>query len=56
MQFFARPDQFRTRHRHTDIRLALGWSSVIVASATGLYGWKTGFEESKPLVFVGVVL
>ncbi|KAF8306711.1 hypothetical protein DL93DRAFT_2065327 [Clavulina sp. PMI_390] len=55
-RYFSRPDQFRTRHRHTDVRLALGWASVIVAGATGYYGWKRDFDEAKPLVTVGVVL
>lgn len=56
LQFFARPDQFRTRHTHTDVRLALGWASVVVAGATGYYGWQRDFEEAKPLVTIGVVL
>lgn len=55
-RFFSRPEQFRTRHTHTDVRLALGWTSVVIAAATGYYGWKREFEEARLLVFVGVVL
>jgi len=51
-----RPEQFRTRHTHTDVRLALGWGSVAIAAATGYYSWKREFEETRPLVLIGVVL
>jgi len=55
-RFFSRPDQYKVRNTHIDVKLALGWSSVLVAAATGLYGWKTEFEKAKPLVFVGVIM
>ena len=55
-QFLARPDLFKQIHTHTDVRLALGWLSVLVAGATGLYGWKVPFEQSKPGVWAGVIL
>ncbi|KAF8518426.1 microsomal signal peptidase 25 kDa subunit-domain-containing protein [Hysterangium stoloniferum] len=55
-RILGRPDQFKTIHQHTDVRLALGWAGVFVASGTALYGYKTEFEKSKPIVWFGVVL
>ncbi|KAI0760490.1 microsomal signal peptidase 25 kDa subunit-domain-containing protein [Fomes fomentarius] len=55
-RFLSRPDLFKQIHTHTDIRLALGWLSVLVAGATGLYGWRVPFEQSKPGVWAGVIL
>ncbi|KIM24822.1 hypothetical protein M408DRAFT_75422 [Serendipita vermifera MAFF 305830] len=56
-RYIARPDtSFRTVNRHTDIKLALGWSSVIIAGLTAAYGYKVEFEKSKPAVWVGVIL
>jgi len=54
-QYFSRPDQFKTRNTHTDVRLALGWLAVLVSVGTGLYGWKTEFETAKPVVWAGVI-
>jgi len=55
-RYFSRPDQFRTKHTHSDTRIGLGVASVIVGIATGLYGWKTEFEASKTFVAIGVFL
>lgn len=55
-QFLSRPDLFKQIHTHTDVRLALGWLSVLVAGGTGLYGWRVPFEESKPGVWAGVIM
>ncbi|KAI0631318.1 microsomal signal peptidase 25 kDa subunit-domain-containing protein [Trametes polyzona] len=55
-RFLSRPDLFKQIHTHTDVRLALGWLSVLVAGATGLYGWRVPFEQSKPAVWVGVIV
>jgi signal peptidase complex subunit 2 len=55
-QYLSRPDLYKPDYTHTDVRLALGWLAVIVAGGTGYYGWKTEFEESKPIVWVGVLL
>ncbi|KAG8901903.1 hypothetical protein FRB99_005006 [Tulasnella sp. 403] len=52
----SRPEYYTQIHLHTDVRLALGWSAVLVAAATGLYSWKISFQESKLGVFFGVVL
>jgi signal peptidase complex subunit 2 len=38
------------------VRLAFGWAGVFTAAATGLYGWKTDFEKSKPGVWAGFIL
>ena len=55
-QFLSRPELFKQIHTHTDVRLALGWLSVLVAGGTGLYGWRVPFEQSKPGVWAGVIL
>jgi len=55
-RFLSHPELFRPNFIHTDVRLALGWSSVFVAFGTGLYGWKIDFEKSKPVVWAGVIL
>jgi signal peptidase complex subunit 2 len=54
-RFLSRPELFKQIHHHTDIRLALGWLSVLVAGGTALYGYKIEFEKSKPVVWVGVL-
>lgn len=56
MQYLSRPELFNQIYTHTDVRLALGWLSVFVAGGTGYYGWKVEFEESKPIVWAGVLL
>ena len=52
----SRPELFKQIHLHTDVRLALGWLSVLVAAGTALYGYKVDFEKAKPVVWVGVTL
>ncbi|KAG6854499.1 hypothetical protein C0991_006101 [Blastosporella zonata] len=54
-RYLARPELFKQSHLHTDVRLALGWLSVFVATGTALYGYKVEFEESKPLVWIGLL-
>ncbi|KAI5118205.1 hypothetical protein M0805_004695 [Coniferiporia weirii] len=55
-KLLSHPDLFQENHTHTDVKLALGWASVLVAAGTALYGWKIEFEQAKPLVWVGVIL
>ncbi|KAG9104882.1 hypothetical protein FRC06_006707 [Ceratobasidium sp. 370] len=55
-RYLSRPEHFKIQHTHADIRLALGYAGVIVAAATGLYSWKREFEETKPVVWLGVIL
>jgi len=55
-RYLSRPELFKPIHIHTDVRLGLGWSSVFVAAGTALYGYKIEFEQSKPVVWVGVIL
>ncbi|BGP20623.1 hypothetical protein JCM10213_007159 [Rhodosporidiobolus nylandii] len=56
-EFFSLPDHRFTRsHLHEDVRLALGWTAVAVAGATGWYGYKTEFHDSKQLVGAGVAI
>ncbi|KPV73100.1 uncharacterized protein RHOBADRAFT_3370, partial [Rhodotorula graminis WP1] len=47
---------FTRSYRHDDVRLALGWSSVAVAAATGYYGYRTPFNDSTLWVSLGVAL
>ena len=56
VQFLSRPDLFKQIYTHTDVRLGLGYASVIVAACTGLYGYKVDFESSKPVVWAGLIL
>jgi signal peptidase complex subunit 2 len=55
-RYLSRPVLFKQIHLHTDVRLAFGWAGVFTAAATGLYGWKTDFEKSKPGVWAGFIL
>lgn len=55
-RFLSRPDLFKQIYTHTDVRLGLGYASVIVAACTGLYGYKIDFETSKPFVWAGLIL
>ncbi|KAG6332444.1 hypothetical protein ID866_6650 [Astraeus odoratus] len=55
-RYLSRPNLFKQRHLHTDVKLTLGWASVFVAAATGLYGWKIEFEQAKPVVWVGFIV
>lgn len=55
MQYLSRPNLFKQIHLHTDVRLTLGWAGVLVAAATGLYGWKVEFEQSKPAIWAGFI-
>ncbi|KAH7886888.1 microsomal signal peptidase 25 kDa subunit-domain-containing protein [Phlebopus sp. FC_14] len=55
-RYLSRPNLFKQIHLHTDVRLILGWAGVLVAAATGFYGWKVDFEQSKPGVWAGFIL
>lgn len=56
-RYIARPDtSFSTVNRHTDVKLALGWTSVLVAALTAGYGYKVDFEKSKTGVSIGLLL
>lgn len=55
-RYLSRPELFKQIYLHTDVRLALGWSSVLVAAGTAFYGYKVEFEISKPVVWVGLSL
>lgn len=55
-QFLSRPDLFKQIHLHTDVRLALGWSGVFVAGATAFYSWRLEFEQSKPIMWIGLIV
>ncbi|GAA5884018.1 hypothetical protein JCM6882_002104 [Rhodosporidiobolus microsporus] len=56
-EFFSHTShRFSRSFMHEDVRLTLGWSAVAVAAATGYYGYKTEFHESKGWVGVGVIV
>jgi len=55
-KYLSRPNSFQEQHTHTDVRLALGYASVIIGGGTVFYGWKIGFEPSKTIVTIGVAL
>jgi len=55
-RYLSRPDLFKQSHAHTDVKLALGWLSVFVAGGTAFYGYKVEFEQSKPVVWAGLLL
>lgn len=54
-RYLSRPELFNQIYLHTDIRLGFGWASVFVALGTALYGYKVEFEESKPVVWAGLI-
>ncbi|KAH9036193.1 microsomal signal peptidase 25 kDa subunit-domain-containing protein [Lactarius pseudohatsudake] len=55
-RFLSRPDLFKQIHLHTDVRLALGWSGVFVAGATAFYSWRLEFEQSKTVMWIGLIV
>ncbi len=55
-QFLSRPELFKQIHLHTDIRLALGWSGVFIAGATAFYSYRLEFEQSKPVIWIGLIV
>ncbi|KAH9067555.1 microsomal signal peptidase 25 kDa subunit-domain-containing protein [Lactarius vividus] len=55
-RFLSRPDLFKQIHLHTDVRLVLGWSGVFVAGATAFYSWRLEFEQSKPVMWIGLIV
>jgi len=56
-RYIARPDtSFSTVNRHTDVRLALGWTSVLVAAVTAGWGYKVEFEKAKTGLWIGFIL
>ncbi|KAL5481109.1 SPC2 [Sanghuangporus weigelae] len=55
-RLLSQPNLFKEKHTHTDVKLLLGWASVLIAVGTAAYGWKVDFEQSKPVVWIGVIL
>ncbi len=39
--------KFQQRHLYTDVRLALGYTAVVVAAATFAFDYKLGWERTK---------
>ncbi|EEB89182.1 hypothetical protein MPER_12746 [Moniliophthora perniciosa FA553] len=55
-RYLSRPELFKQIYLHTDVRLGLGWASVFVAAGTAFYGYKIEFEQSKPVVWAGLII
>ncbi|ESK88545.1 signal peptidase complex component [Moniliophthora roreri MCA 2997] len=55
-RYLSRPELFKQIYLHTDVRLGLGWASVFVAAGTAFYGYKVEFEQSKPVVWAGLII
>ncbi|KAI9510300.1 microsomal signal peptidase 25 kDa subunit-domain-containing protein [Russula earlei] len=55
-RFLSRPDLFKQIHLHTDVRLALGWTSVIIAGSTAFYSYRLDFEQTKPVIWIGLIV
>lgn len=48
---------FKVSHKHEDIRLSLGWTSVVIALGTTYYAYKLDdFQGTKNWVALGVTL
>ena len=55
-QYLSRPDLFKQIHIHTDVRLALGWTGVLIAGVTALYSYRLEYEKSKPVIWIGLIV
>ena len=54
LQIISKDHQFTESHTYTDIRLVLGWTSVLIAAATMGYSYQYGFESTKGMTMLGV--
>ncbi|KAI5475434.1 hypothetical protein MNV49_001424 [Pseudohyphozyma bogoriensis] len=52
--YFTTKQPFTQSHLHTDVRLVLGWSAVLIGFAAAYYGYTHPFHESKLIVGAGV--
>lgn len=50
------PLQFKQSNFETDVRLALGYTAVVIAGALFYYDWTQGWESSKPYTAPAVVI
>jgi len=37
------------------VRLALGWTGVLIAGVTALYSYRLEYENSKPVIWIGLI-
>ena len=51
-----KPYTFVLQHGHTNTRLVVGYSAVIIAAATFVADWKLGWDETKYYTAVACVL
>lgn len=55
-QYLSKPALFQPSHLHTDVRLALGWTSSLLALSGALYAYKLDdFRASRNYVLASVV-
>jgi hypothetical protein len=47
---------FKQEHTLTDVRLALGYSAVVIAGVLFYFDWKFGWDETKPYTLPAVVI
>jgi hypothetical protein len=47
--------KFTQSHRLTDVKLALGWSAVIISAATFAADYKLGWDQTKNWTAIAVV-
>ncbi len=38
------------------MRLALGWTGVLIAGVTALYSYRLEYEKSKPVIWIGLIV
>jgi len=55
-RYLSRPELFKQIHIHTDVRLALGWTGVLIAGVTALYSYRLEYEKSKPVIWIGLIV
>lgn len=46
---------YKQDHRYTDVRLALGWTAVIIAGVLFYFDWKLGWDATKAYTLPAVV-
>ncbi|KAI8984758.1 signal peptidase complex subunit 2 [Mycotypha africana] len=55
-RYFSKEQNFKQSYRHTDIKLALGYASCIVAAGAFYYEYKTSFREALNVTTVAVIV
>jgi len=48
--------KFKQDQTYTDVRLALGWTAVVIAGALFYFDWKFGWEQTKVWTLPAVIV